>query len=52
MFKMPSPTFFLPLPKGGGGLKWGRIKVGEGNFLPDGVKVEEICFSLLMAFLE
>jgi len=24
MFKMPTPSYFLPLPKGGGGLRWGR----------------------------
>jgi len=43
MFKMPSPTYILPLPEGGGGLGEdppqfppppygrGRIKVGVGN---------------------
>jgi len=43
----PSPTFFLPLPEGGGGLRWGsllqsspfplgrgRTQVGDRNFLP------------------
>jgi len=22
--KMPTPSYFLPLPEGGGGLRWGR----------------------------